>query len=176
MANHVHATLRDFLSVEPSERTVETIERLLRKNWQLYRVGFEDREEERRWAQRALTQLKTFARTSEARAQPLMLEAAVDAEISPGLTLYVRVDRVDGESNGGLHIIDYKTGTRPPQNDWTQLHLQALVLSRKLASPVNRVSFLYLGPSVMDSADPGIEGVGTAPWCQELIKRDCRSH
>jgi RecB family exonuclease len=72
------------------------------------------------------------------------------------------VDRVDGESNGGLHIIDYKTGTRPPQNDWTQLHLQALVLSRKLASPINRVSFLYLGPSVRDSAELSKDVLETA--------------
>jgi CRISPR/Cas system-associated exonuclease Cas4 (RecB family) len=175
MANHVHATLRDFLSLKPpAARTIEAIEDLLRGHWRLSRLGFKDEKEERQWAQRALTQLRTFASSYQAGARPLMVEAAVDIELSPGLVLYTRVDRVDKETDGSLHIIDYKTGAKPPEKDWTQLHLQALVVSRKLTSPVSRVSLLYLDPWVMDSARLSKEVLDGAYW--ELLRtaRDIR--
>ncbi|MBI2852158.1 MAG: PD-(D/E)XK nuclease family protein [Chloroflexi bacterium] len=40
MANHVHATLKEFLSLQPIElRTADAAEEILRKNWRRYRFG-----------------------------------------------------------------------------------------------------------------------------------------
>ena len=108
MGNHVHATLRDFLSLQPiGLRTEVTIEELLRRNWQRYRLGFRDRHDELRWAEKALAQLRTFVCTQDVNVQPIMIEASMGAEISAGLVLRGRVDRVDRQPDGSLHIIDY---------------------------------------------------------------------
>ncbi|MBL7119440.1 MAG: PD-(D/E)XK nuclease family protein [Dehalococcoidia bacterium] len=152
MGNHVHATLKGLLQLWPPERrTVQAMEKLLGRNWRRYRTGFRSKKDERRWAEKALAQLRAFMANHDLTAKPLMLEEPVEAEITPGLILRGRVDRVDREADGSLHIIDYKTGNLPPEMDWTQLELHALALSRRSPSPVHRLSYLYLGPSVLES-------------------------
>ena len=43
MVNHVHAILKDFFTITPVERrTVDTIARLLQKNWRRYQNDSED--------------------------------------------------------------------------------------------------------------------------------------
>ncbi|MEE9202061.1 MAG: PD-(D/E)XK nuclease family protein [Dehalococcoidia bacterium] len=165
MANHVHATLRDFLTkVPPQHRTFDTLEALLRDHWRHSRVGFRGEADEQRWAHKALTQLKAFMERWDVMVKPLMVERGMEARLSPGLILYARVDRVDREADGSLHIVDYKTGVKPEQSDWTQLHLQALVLSRRLPEPVSQASFLYLGPSAMDTTGISQEVLAGALW------------
>ncbi len=165
MANHVHAALRDFLSrVPPQQRTLDTLEGLLRDKWRLSRVGFRNEADEQRWAHKALAQLRAYMEKWDVTVTPLMVEKGLVARLSPGITLYARVDRVDREADGTLHIVDYKTGVRPEETDWTQLHLQALVLSRRLSAPVGRASFLYLGPSAMDTTDISQEVLDSALW------------
>lgn len=152
MANHVHATLKDFLSVHPTElRTPRAIEKLLWRNWRRYRIGFRNKADESRWAQKALAQLRAFVTNHDVGVQPVMMEEAMEVEITPGLILRGRIDRIDSESDGSLHIIDYKTGNLPDEIDWTQLELNALIVSKRLPRPVSKVSYLYLGPSVTHS-------------------------
>ena len=152
MANHVHAALKEFLSLQPvGLRTTATAEELLRKNWRRYRLGFRDKDDELRWSKKALTQLRTFVSTQDVGAQPIMMEAMVESEISAGVVLRGRIDRVDKEPDGTLHIIDYKTGNTTGETDWEQLELHALMLSKRLPWPVSKISYLYLGNSTMKS-------------------------
>jgi len=145
MANHVHATLHDLLSVIPVQnRTLETAERLLEKNWRRYRVGFRSRADEERWAQRALEEVTLFVQEQDLTVTPVMLEKPIEAKITPGLLLRGRVDRVDREPDASLHVIDYKTGILPEDVDWTQLELHALTLSRGGHASVSKLSYLYL--------------------------------
>jgi putative RecB family exonuclease len=154
MANHVHAALKDFFSLWPLERrTPEAMEDLLRQNWRRYQTGFKNSKDERRWAEKALAQVRAFVLNHDVSRQPLMLEEPIEAQITPGVVLRGRVDRVDREADGSLHIIDYKTGNVPTEMDWMQLELHALALSRRLPSPVRRLSYLYLGPSVLHSTE-----------------------
>ena len=154
MGNHVHATLKDLFKLwPPDQRTLQAMESLLQRNWRRFRTGFRNRDDERRWAEKALAQLRAFMANHDLSAQPVMLEEPVEAEITSGLILRGRVDRVDRELDGSLHIIDYKTGNLPGQIDWTQLELHALALDRCLPWPVRRVSYLYLGPSLLESMD-----------------------
>lgn len=150
MANHVHATLKDLVSTVPLElRNVATAKRLLLENWEHSRLGFRSADDERRWLEKALSQVKAFALSPYLEASPIMLEAAVEAEVSPGVMLYGRVDRVDQEQHDAIHIIDYKTGKVPPQTNWMQLRLHALTLSIMSSRIVSKVSFLYLEPCKM---------------------------
>jgi putative RecB family exonuclease len=145
MANHVHATLEHLLSSVPvQDRTVKTAEALLKKKWRRYRVGFRNRADEERWAQRALAQITRFVVEQDVTVTPLMVEKALETEITRGLILRGRLDRVDRELDGSLHIIDYKTGIRPEATDWSQLDLHALILSRSTSYRVSRVSYYYL--------------------------------
>ena len=141
MANHVHTTLKEFLSLQPVElRTTATAEELLRKNWRRYRLGFRDKDDEMRWAEKALAQLRTFVSNQDVNAQPIMMEEMVESEISAGVVLRGRIDRVDKETDGTLHIIDYKTGNAAGGIEWEQLELHALVLSKRLSWPVSKIS------------------------------------
>jgi len=165
MANHVHATLKDFLSLQPVDlRTAATIEDLLRRNWRRYRLGFRDEDDELRWAEKALAQLRAFVSSQELGIQPIVLEEMMEAEISNGLLLRCRIDRVDKESDGGLHIIDYKTGTPPAKVDWEQLQLDALILSKHLPWPTGKASYLYLDGSVMHSTVLSADDLRETLW------------
>jgi putative RecB family exonuclease len=165
MANHVHATLRDFLSLQPVERrTATAIEKLLQRNWRRYHVGFRDEDDEARWAAKALAQVRAFVADHEVSIDPAMMETSMEVEVTPGLVLRGRIDRVDREQDESLHIIDYKTGNMPLEIDWSQLELYALMVSRHLPQPVSKISYLYLGPSIMQSTQISAEEMHRIHW------------
>ncbi|MBN2099808.1 MAG: PD-(D/E)XK nuclease family protein [Dehalococcoidia bacterium] len=172
MGNHVHDTLREFLTTVPlDERNMETMVRLLRKNWRRYRVGFRGQEDERRWAEKALRQLSSFVTSHDIRIRPYLVEAWFETEITPGLVLHGRIDRVDLQADRTLHIIDYKTGNTPEASDWTQLYLNALALSRKMPYPVSKASFIYLSSGLMDTASIESNVLDRARWDLLLTAR-----
>ena len=165
MANHVHATLKEFLSLQPiGLRTAATVEELLRRNWQRYRLGFRDKDDELRWAEKALAQLRSFVSSQDVNAQPIMMEELVESEISAGVVLRGRIDRVDKEPEGTLHIIDYKTGNAAGVIDWEQLELHALILSKRLSWPISKISYLYLANSFMQSTAISVDDLRQVHW------------
>lgn len=179
MANHVHATLKDFFTLVPVERrTTETIAELLQKNWCRYQVGFRDAQDEKRWHDKALNQLSSFVRNHDITVRPLMLEQPFEVKITPGLILRGRVDRIDRQPDGSLHIIDYKTGNIPQQIDWAQVQLHALGVVRHLRSPVTRISYLYLSSSTLESTPVSAGDIDHIRWellqVAQEIKREKR--
>ncbi len=145
MGANIHHTLAQFLSVVPvAERTVATIERLLRDQWRRSRQGFADAEQEREYGERALAQLRWFASTQPVDVRPLMIERFHEAPVGERLVLRGKIDRVDDDADRGLHVIDYKTGKVPENPDTFQLLQYALILPRILDRPVARASYLYL--------------------------------
>lgn len=175
MANHVHATLHDLLSlVPPQNRTVEAGKRLLKKNWSRYRIGFKNRADERRWAQRALDEVARFVAEQEVSITPMMLETPIEAEITPGLILRGRVDRVDKQPDRSLHIIDYKTGVLPETIDWTQVELHSLILCRSTTYIVSKVSYLYLLPGKMETKQLDGRVLDRRTWELLRVAREIR--
>jgi len=149
MGGNVHSTLADFLGVIPrEERTVATIENLLRQKWRENRQGFANREEEQQWGERALAQLRWFVNTQVIDVRPLLLERFHEAPVSQDIVLNGRIDRIDQTGDGSLHVIDYKTGKTPEKVDDFQLLVYALILSRTLTYPVSEASYLYLADGV----------------------------
>ena len=134
------------------------------RNWRRYRLGFRDRDDELRWAEKALAQLRAFVSTQDVNVQPIMMEELVEAEISAGLVLRGRIDRVDKEPDGSLHLIDYKTGSAARQIDWEQLELHVLILSKHLPWPINKISYLYLGNSLMQSVTISADDLRQVHW------------
>ena len=145
MGDHIHATLKDFLSVIPvSERNLPKLEALLREKWRRNRKGFNNRNDEKKWGEKAVNQLRWFAQNHDIMATPFLVEDYHSVELTSTIKLKGRIDRVDKEADGSLHIIDYKTGKMPAEIDRIQLHIYALILSKKQDLPLKKVSYLYL--------------------------------
>jgi len=169
MANHVHATLKDFFTITPVEsRTVETITRLLQKNWRRYQVGFRNADIEKRWQEKALLQLSTFVQNTDVTIEPLTTEWSFETTITPGVILNGRIDRIDRQPDGTLHIIDYKTGNTPQEMNWTQVRLNALSASRNLHLPVSKISYLYLASCTVASSKISSKDIDCTNW--ELLQ------
>jgi RecB family exonuclease len=146
MGNNVHAALKDFLSVvPPQQRSLETLEHLLMQKWAKDHSGFEDPEQERDYLKRARRQLRWFVESQDMSVSPFMTERFHEAPLAQGIILRGRIDRVDREPDGTLHIIDYKTGQLPSEMDDEPLLLYAVILTRALHANVNRASYVFLG-------------------------------
>ena len=157
----VHAALHDFFRyVPPSERDEERLITILDEKWlALARFPAATRESLR---ERAEAQLRLFAREEDLSVQPLALESHLQVPLSEAVALVGRVDRIDQEPDGGLHIIDYKTGPRPEEPDVEQLHLYAIMVARTLTGPLRRASYYYLELGEVLSISPDrqeLEGV-----------------
>jgi len=154
MGDHVHATLKDFLSVVPvSERNLTRLEDLLREKWRRYRKGFNDREDEKRWGQKALNQLRWFAKNQDLSVTPFMVEDYHSVEVTSNIILKGKIDRVDKEADDSLHIIDYKTGKMPAEINQLQLHIYALILSKKQDLPPKKASYLYMEAGTLQTIE-----------------------
>jgi RecB family exonuclease len=141
----VHATLHDFFAYVPvHDRDGERLLTILDERWQalVFRLG--SPAEREAWRQRAEAQMRRFSHQHDLSLRPLVLEAYYELPVSDQVTLIGRIDRVDEEPDGGLHLIDYKTGARPPEVDADQLCLYAIMLERKLARPLRRASYFFL--------------------------------
>ncbi len=155
MGDHIHAALKDFLSIVPvEERTVPRLEDLLREKWRRNRKGFKSLDDEKRWGERALVQVRWFAQNQDLSVTPLMVEDYHEAELSPKITLIGKIDRVDREDGDSLHVIDYKTGKMPEEMDRTQLYIYALILSQEQQLPVTKLSYLYLDAGEFQTLQP----------------------
>jgi RecB family exonuclease len=141
----IHATLHDFFAYVPvHDRDVERLICLLDEKWQNLGFPLGSPAEREAWRERAEELLRRFSHQHDLAAQPLALEAYYEVPIADGMALVGRIDRVDEESDGTLHIIDYKTGARPAEVDVEQLRLYAIILERKLSRPLRRASYFYL--------------------------------
>ncbi len=155
MGDHIHAALKDFMSIVPiEERTVSRLEDLLREKWRRNRKGFKDLDNEKQWGEKALSQIRWFAQNQDLSITPIMVEDFHKTELSPKITLVGKIDRVDQEPGEGLHIIDYKTGKIPGEIDRTQLYIYALILSREQELPVAKASYLYLDAGELQTLEP----------------------
>lgn len=125
LGENVHTALAGLYRLEPSQRTVENLERQYRAAWQrneARKVVFLTPEEEKEWGLKGLGLLRSFHKNNAHDTQPLTLEEFVEVRLTPvecaqrfggqistSLIILAKFDRIDDE-HGGLHVIDYKTG------------------------------------------------------------------
>src|SRR4030042_4180095 len=175
MGDHVHATLKDFLSAVPvSERNLLKLEDLLREKWRRNRKGFNDVEDEKRWGQKALKQLRWFAQNQDIAVTPFMIENNHRAELTDNILLKGRIDRVDKEADGSLYIIDYKTGKMPAEINQLQLHIYALILSKKQDLPLKKASYLYLEAGKFQTIELSAEDLAQATsYVIDMVDKIC---
>lgn len=141
----VHRVLCDFFTkVEERERTREKLFDMFNAGWNALSEGYHRVPGVEVHHENSLRQLSNFVRHWGLDAQPFMVEPYFQIEIEPGILLFGRVDRLDEEPDGTLHIIDYKGGTEREEIETSQLTLYALLVEAKLGRTVSKASFWYL--------------------------------
>lgn len=141
----VHRVLCDFFSKVPRERRSEDVLlRTFEDGWDALAPSYKRVPGVDELHAAAVVQLGNFAREFDLKAEPYAVEAYLQVEVAPRVTLFGRMDRIDEEQDGTLHIIDYKTGTQPDEIDAKQLILYAIMVEQELTRKVSKASFWYL--------------------------------
>src|SRR6266545_1056098 len=141
----VHRVLCDFFSkVPPDERTADKLTQMFEEGWEALSPRYRRMEGVDSLRTSSMEQLILFANQHDLSAQPFMVEPYFQVDVAPGVTLFGRVDRIDEEPDGTLHVIDYKTGSQPDEIDARQLRLYAIMAEESLCKTVSRTSFWYL--------------------------------
>ncbi len=157
----VHRVLCDFFSrVAPEERTPQRLLGLFEEGWNALSPRYRRMEGVMELRAKSRLQLERFAQQHDLSARPFLVEPHFQVEIAPGVTLFGRLDRIDEEPDGSVHVIDYKTGAQPGEVDAGQLRLYAIMAEEKLERRVSRISFWHL--------DDGLV------WTTELSDEDKR--
>jgi len=141
----VHNVLCDFFAKVPrEERSEQRLIDMFEGRWAALSPRYLRMPEAQELHDRNLDALRRFAQREDLRAEPFQVETYVQVRIAPDVTLFGRMDRIDEEPDGTLHIVDYKTGSLPGDVDASQLHLYAIMVESKLERTVSRASFWYL--------------------------------
>ena len=159
----VHNVLCDlFAKVPAQERTPERLLAMFDERWQALSPRYLAMPGVEELRQRARRQLGRFAQEGDLKAEPFLVEASFRMHLAPDVVLSGRLDRVDEEPDGNLHVIDYKTGEPPEEVDAGQLRLYAIMVEEKLERPVSRASFWYLDDGSVWSVELKEEDKGQA--------------
>lgn len=106
----IHKTLKDFYQLvkEGKKPKEEVLLDLYRKNWSP--LGYAGKSHEKKAKAEGEKILKNFYRQGyNSENKPKFLEQVFTIRVSPNLKIGGKIDRID-EIEGGLEIIDYKTG------------------------------------------------------------------
>ncbi|MEX0622237.1 MAG: PD-(D/E)XK nuclease family protein [Candidatus Woykebacteria bacterium] len=154
----VHDTLNSFFSLVPQIRTEERLFDQFELHWQSVKNqegGFKDSEEELGYKQRAVQMLENFYKREDVKVVPYKLSPTRTKYIplTDGIMLGGKIDRVDLEPDGDLHIIDYKTG-REDRDDPYQLPIYDLLVRSWLKKNVSKLSYLHLESGNWSTKNP----------------------
>lgn len=155
----IHAALQLFFGLAGENRTPENLERALRHVWPAHRqdAAFADRAEEAAAGRGAITMLRTWAERADLDAKPLHREEWVRVRLSEQ-EWFGKVDRIDRRPDGGLVVIDYKTGRRAisaRELPTRAAQIYTLAVEEQLGEPVSefRLDYLALGRAVSWQVD-----------------------
>ena len=141
----VHRVLCDFFTRTPSEeRTRERLLGMFEEGWVALSPGYHRIPGVQQHHENSLRQLEHFVQRFGLDAEPFMVEPYFQFEIEAGTVVFGRLDRLDEEADGTLHIIDYKTGSMPGDIDPGQLVFYAILVEEKVRRTVSKASFWYL--------------------------------
>jgi RecB family exonuclease len=176
MGENVHVTLKDFFEkLNPEKRTLEKLNDILRKVWRKNRLGFKNREEERKFGLLALRMLNNFCQRDDIKKIPLELEKMYKLPIDKEIILQGKIDRIDADGDK-LQIIDYKTGSEPEEENLLQLIVYSIIASQKLGKEISKASYLYLKSGREKSIKPSEKdlqnGILEIKGIADMIKKE----
>ena len=153
----VHAVLERLFDVPASERTPEAARGLLPGQWDRLLADepalgtmFSDETERAAWIDEASRMLdRYFTLEDPTRLEPSEREMSVHALLESGLALRGYIDRLDVAPTGEIRIVDYKTGTAPPEEYEAralfQMKFYAVALWRSNGTIPRMLQLIYLG-------------------------------
>jgi putative RecB family exonuclease len=165
----VHAVLERLFDLPAPARTLEAARRLLGPQWQRLleaepelAVLFTDDTDGSALAAWLATAdalvTRWFELEDPTRLEPAERELYVETTLDDGLVLRGYVDRLDVAADGGLRVVDYKTGRAPSELFETkalfQMRFYALVLWRSRGVVPRRLQLVYLGDGQVPTYDP----------------------
>jgi RecB family exonuclease len=146
----VHAALAGWWTQSFAQRTPSRGAARLRADWNPDRFaeqGFRDAAQSRAVRERAAAWVEDYFAGADPAADPVGVERTVSVPTRV-LALSGRVDRIDEHPDGGLVVVDYKTGRRPPGESDVRsnlaLAIYALADGRTLRRPCHRVELHHL--------------------------------
>jgi putative RecB family exonuclease len=153
----VHAVLERLFDSPAAGRTPQAAQALLEPQWERLVAEepelaglFEDDEQRGAWLAEARDMLgRYFALEDPTRLEPRHREHAVEAVLESGLLLRGYIDRLDVAAGGEIRIVDYKTGTAPPEEfegrALFQMKFYAVVLWLTQQQVPKLLQLMYLG-------------------------------
>jgi putative RecB family exonuclease len=153
----VHAVLEHLFDQPGPGRTPQQAHSLLAPEWE--RLAAEDPElaglfgsdeELAAWLATAAEMLdRYFTLEDPRRIEPAHRELCVEADLASGLRLRGYIDRLDVAPGGEIRIVDYKTGTAPPEEFEAralfQMKFYALAIWRSQGQVPAMLQLMYLG-------------------------------
>jgi len=141
----IHDTLRDFHSkLMFGEVTLDDLYKIYENNWQP--LGYMDKEHRQHRFESGKKLLeKYYERHKDEEKKPLELEKSFNLKIG-GIRFYGRIDRID-KLDGGVEIIDYKTGNTKTQKDVDkddQVAFYAIAAKEALDMEPKKLTYYFL--------------------------------
>jgi RecB family exonuclease len=178
--NAVHAALDKFYGLPEEHRSSENLERALRSVWtkpEIRKPGtFATREQEGFYGRAAIEMLNTYARDFDLSIKPLAREQWIKTKLSNGIVLFGKADRIDEGVEGGVVVLDYKTGARELDVEDISRDLAcqiyALAAADTYKRPVEKVRLVYLATGNEIAWTPEPEDLEAArAKLEELVTR-----
>ena len=153
----VHAVLEHLFDQPAAGRTPAAARSLVAPEWERLTTEepglaelFEGEAELAAWLEGAGVMLdRYFGLEDPRRIEPAHRELSVEADLASGLHLRGYIDRLDVAPGGEIRIVDYKTGTSPPEEFEAralfQMRFYALAIWRTRGQVPAMLQLMYLG-------------------------------
>jgi putative RecB family exonuclease len=153
----VHAVLEHLFDQPAPDRTPDAARSLVEPEWERLIAEepelaglFPDKQELAAWLEGAGVMLdRYFTLEDPRRIEPAHRELSVEAELASGLHLRGYIDRLDVAPGGEIRIVDYKTGTSPPEEFEAralfQMRFYGLAIWRAQGRVPSMLQLIYLG-------------------------------
>lgn len=144
--NSIHATLKDFHTRKMFEEvSLEQLYEIFDKNWDP--LGYLDENHRNMRYQSGKELLKNYYEINkDSKSKPVALEKSFNFRIN-GIKFFGKIDRIDPLDEGGVEIIDYKTGTIKDQTEIDkddQISYYAIAAKESLGLEPKKLTYYYL--------------------------------
>jgi putative RecB family exonuclease len=154
----VHAALEQLYGLPAAERVPETADALVGPAWQQVLaaepdlIAELDADQQSQLLDEARALLSGYYRLEDpTRFDPQSCEQRIEVELADGTLLRGIIDRIDVAPTGELRVVDYKTGTAPPEaralaefKAMFQMKFYAVALLRSRGVLPTRLRLIYL--------------------------------